>query len=133
MTEPAAVVLYEERDDVAFITINRPEKKNTLTEAVIAGIADGIDRATASRGVRAVVLRGAGGVLCAGYDLTGDQGGPWQSPDRPGLQLSGWTSPYDAPGPEALFTAAFSSPRRPFSWNGVFCGPKPRTMNRPFP
>jgi len=100
MTEPAAVVLYEERDGLAFITLNRPEKKNTLTEAVIAGIADGIDLATASRDARAVVLRGAGGVLCAGYDLTGEPGGTWQSPDRPGLQVSGWTSPYDAPGPE---------------------------------
>jgi enoyl-CoA hydratase len=100
MTESAEVVLYEERDGVAFVTINRPEKKNTLTEAVIAGIAAGIDRATASGEARAVVLRGTGGVLCAGYDLTGDAGGSWSSPDRPGLQLSGWTSPYDAPGPE---------------------------------
>jgi enoyl-CoA hydratase len=43
MTEP--VVLYEEREAVAFVTINRPEKKNTLTEAVIQGIADGLERA----------------------------------------------------------------------------------------
>jgi enoyl-CoA hydratase len=100
MTESAPVVLYEERDSVAFVTLNRPEKKNTLTEAVIAGIADGIDRATASREVRAVVLRGAGGVLCAGYDLTGDPAGAPHPPDRPGLQLTGWGSPYDAPGPE---------------------------------
>ena len=35
MTDP---VLYEERDDIANITINRPEKKNALTEAVIQGI-----------------------------------------------------------------------------------------------
>jgi enoyl-CoA hydratase len=109
MTDSSAVVLYEERDAVAFITLNRPEKKNTLTEPVIAGIADGIDRATASRAVRAVVLRGTGGVLCAGYDLTAD---PVWSPDqtdgpdrtaegdRPGLRLTGWTSPYDAAGPE---------------------------------
>ena len=32
-------VLYEERDDIAVITLNRPEKKNTLTDAVIQGIA----------------------------------------------------------------------------------------------
>jgi enoyl-CoA hydratase/carnithine racemase len=57
MTESAAVVLYEERDGVAFVTLNRPEKKNTLTEAVIAGIADGIDRATAfgDQGFREVI------------------------------------------------------------------------------
>ncbi len=44
---PEPVVLYEERDDIAIITLNRPEKKNTLTDAVIQGIADGIDTATA--------------------------------------------------------------------------------------
>src|SRR2546423_316648 len=71
MTEPAAVVLYEERDGLAFVTLNRPEKKNTLTEAVIAGIADGIDRATASRAVRAVVLRGAAQVFRAGEAVMG--------------------------------------------------------------
>lgn len=67
-------VLYEERDGIAIIVINRPEKKNTLTESVIAGIADGIDRATRSDKVAAVVLRGAGDTFTAGYDLTqGDE------------------------------------------------------------
>ena len=84
MNEP--LVLYEEREAVAFVTLNRPDKKNTLNETVIQGIADGIDRATASSEARAVVLRGAGGVFCAGYDLT-----DW----------SDWTSPFDAPGPES--------------------------------
>jgi enoyl-CoA hydratase len=79
------VVLYEERDAVAFVTLNRPQKKNTLTDAVIQGIADGIDRAAASREARAVVLRGTGGVFCAGYDLTGE---------------GGWRTPFDAPHPE---------------------------------
>ncbi len=55
------VVLYEERDDIAIITLNRPHKKNTLTDAVIQGLADGIDAATKSRDVAAVVVRGSGG------------------------------------------------------------------------
>ena len=50
------VVLYEERDDIAIITINRPHKKNTLTDAVIQGVADGIDAATKSRDVAAATL-----------------------------------------------------------------------------
>src|SRR3954449_5352715 len=86
MAEPRAdsTVLYDETDGVAFVTINRPEKRNTLTNEVIQGIADGVDRAGASRSARAVILRGAGGVLCAGYDLTAD---------------GHWSSPYDAPSP----------------------------------
>lgn len=63
------VVLYEERDSLAFITLNRPEKMNTLTNAVIQGIADGVDAATASAQVSAIVIRGAGPCFTAGYDL----------------------------------------------------------------
>ena len=88
-------VLYEERDDLAIITLNRPEKKNALTDAVIQGIADGIDSATASVDVVAVVIRGSGDTLTAGYDLTagtvvGTSGG-----DEPG-----WPTPYGAKGPD---------------------------------
>lgn len=81
------VVRYEERDTIAIITLNRPDKLNTLTEAVIQGVADAVDAATASRDVRAVVLRGEGRVFTAGYDLVMGEGG-------------GWSSDYDAPAPE---------------------------------
>ncbi|MFT4865858.1 MAG: enoyl-CoA hydratase/carnithine racemase [Minisyncoccia bacterium] len=64
--ERASVVLYEERDDIAVITLNRPHKKNTLTDAMIQGVADGIDAATKSRDVAAIVLRGADGTLTDG-------------------------------------------------------------------
>jgi 1,4-dihydroxy-2-naphthoyl-CoA synthase len=63
-TPPSArpAVRYEERDDLAIITLNRPERLNTLTEPMVRGVAEGIDAATASRAVRAVVLPGR--VLC---------------------------------------------------------------------
>jgi enoyl-CoA hydratase len=59
-------VRYDERDDLAIITLNRPEKKNTLTDALIQGIAEGIVAATKSRDVVAIVIRGEGGTLTAG-------------------------------------------------------------------
>ena len=78
MSDP---VLYEETDGIAIITLNRPEKRNALNEDVIEGIAQGIDAATGSAGVAAVVLRGAGGTLTAGYDLSpGDDGPAWATP-----------------------------------------------------
>ena len=89
----APPVLYEERDDIAVITLNRPEKKNTLTDAVIQGIADGVDAATRSRDVAAIVLRGAGGTLTAGYDLT-PNGDEWNDD-----AASTWSTPYGATGP----------------------------------
>jgi enoyl-CoA hydratase len=82
-----ALVRYEERDDIAILTLDRPEKLNTLTEAMVQGVADGIDAATASKRVRAVVLRGEGRVFTAGYDLVA-------------AGEAGWSSAYDAPGPE---------------------------------
>ena len=92
MPEPSEPVRYEERGAIAILTIDRPEKLNTLTEGVVQGVADGIDRATASREVRAIVLRGEGRTFTAGYDLTG--GG------EDGGSGGGWKSPFDAPGPE---------------------------------
>ena len=93
MTEP--VVVHEEREGIAILTLNRPDKKNTLTDAVIEGVANGIDAATRSPDVAAIVLRGAGGTFTAGYDLTND-------PEAgSGSGSSGrWTTPYGARGPK---------------------------------
>ncbi len=71
-------VLYAEREGIAVIAINRPEKKNTLTEQVIQGVADGVDRAARSEDVSAIVLRGVGDTFTAGYDLTAK--GKWDMP-----------------------------------------------------
>jgi enoyl-CoA hydratase len=85
---PEQPILYEERDTLAIITLNRPEKLNTLNEPLLQGLADALDEAAASSAVRAVILRGAGRTFSAGYDLN-------PAPDGPRFQ-----SPYDAPGPE---------------------------------
>jgi enoyl-CoA hydratase len=93
MADP--VVLYEERDDIAVITLNRPERLNTLTDQVVQGVADGIDAATASAAVRAIVLRGAGRAFTAGYDLQGDPDATPVGPPDP--DYGSWSTPYDAP------------------------------------
>ena len=101
-------MLYEEQDSVAIITLNRPERMNTLTEAVVAGVADSIDRATASKPVRSVILRGAGRTLTAGYDLnpgadasTAELAASTAEPaDEQAAELHDtWGSPFDAPSP----------------------------------
>lgn len=63
-------VLYDASDGVGVITINRPERRNALNPAVIQGIEDGLARAHKDRGVRVIVLTGAGDkAFCAGADL----------------------------------------------------------------
>jgi enoyl-CoA hydratase len=99
--DPAAAeppVLYEEHDSLAIIRLNRPHRLNTLTDQLVQGVADGIDRATASEAVRAVVLRGAGRAFTAGYDLQGDPGAEPVGPAH--HEYGAWSTPYGAPLPD---------------------------------
>jgi len=64
-------VLVELADGVAVITINRPEARNAVNEAVARAIAAAIDDLDARSDVCAFVLTGAGGTFCAGMDLKG--------------------------------------------------------------
>lgn len=67
MTEP--VLLREDRDDVATLTLNVPERLNPLSDAMLAALADAFAAIGDDRAVKAVVLRGAGKAFCAGHDL----------------------------------------------------------------
>ncbi len=73
------VVLSERTGAVLRLTINRPERRNALNEAVCRGLADGVDVAERTPGVRVVVITGAGEkAFCAGGDMkTGAGGAPF--------------------------------------------------------
>jgi len=60
----------ERRDDVALLTIDRPERRNAVDHDTLALIEAGV-RGAVEDGSRAIVLTGAGGHFCAGADLTG--------------------------------------------------------------
>jgi len=51
------------------LTLDRPEKRNALSSAMLAALAAGLERAELSAEVRVVALRGAGKDFCAGADL----------------------------------------------------------------
>lgn len=64
-------VLYEVADQVAVITINRPDKRNALNAAVRQGLWDAWRRFEADDTARVAILTGAGDkAFCAGVDLT---------------------------------------------------------------
>jgi enoyl-CoA hydratase/carnithine racemase len=68
-------ILYAVADNVATITINRPEKMNAFTGTMIKEMTDAFDRIDADDEVRAVVVTGAGDrAFCAGADLTPEDG-----------------------------------------------------------
>jgi enoyl-CoA hydratase len=56
---------------VAVITINRPQARNAVNEAVASGIAAAVDELDPRPDVAAMVLTGAGGTFSAGMDLKG--------------------------------------------------------------
>lgn len=62
-------ILYEKRDGRAYITIDRPEKRNALTFDMLDEIVLCIDDAEDDDGVKVIVLRGAGDDFCSGHDL----------------------------------------------------------------
>jgi enoyl-CoA hydratase/carnithine racemase len=62
-------ILYEERGDVALLTLNRPQKLNAWTPQMAGEQADAIERANANPEIGAVVMTGAGRGFCAGADM----------------------------------------------------------------
>jgi enoyl-CoA hydratase/carnithine racemase len=65
-----SAIRYEVDDRVATITIDRAEKRNAMTYAVLREFHEAVARAGADDAVHAVVLTGAGGAFCAGTDLS---------------------------------------------------------------
>lgn len=56
-------------DGVLTLTLDRPARRNALTQGMYAALADAFDHASASEAVGAVLLHGAGGCFTAGNDL----------------------------------------------------------------
>ena len=64
------VVLHSKRGAVYWIAINRPERRNAVTDEVMAGIREGIRLANEDSAIRVIVLTGEGEkAFCAGADL----------------------------------------------------------------
>ena len=64
-----AHVLTEIRDGVAWLTLDAPEERNTLTAPMVAEIVAAMDAFEADESVGAVVVTGAGPAFCAGANL----------------------------------------------------------------
>lgn len=62
-------ILLNVEDGVAVITLNRPEAKNAVNQALAQAMAKTLDEIEHRDDVRVVILTGAGGSFCAGMDL----------------------------------------------------------------
>lgn len=64
-----APLLRSDADGVSVLTLNRPQSRNPLSEAMLAALADVFAAIAVDRSVKAVVLAAAGPVFSAGHDL----------------------------------------------------------------
>jgi enoyl-CoA hydratase/carnithine racemase len=62
-------VLSSVEDGIATVTLNRPDKRNAMNAALLAGLRAGFEELDKRSDVRVVVVRGAGPAFCAGMDL----------------------------------------------------------------
>jgi enoyl-CoA hydratase len=107
-------LLYEAADAVATITLNRPERLNTIVPPMPDELEQAVHRAIADTEVKVIVLRGAGRAFCAGFDFGGgfhhwDEGlttdGRWD----PGKDFAMATA--QAVGPVPKFMSLWRSPK----------------------
>jgi enoyl-CoA hydratase/carnithine racemase len=62
-------IVIEQIDQVLHVTLNRPEKKNAITQAMYSTLASNLNNAAGDFGIRAVVISGNGKAFTAGNDI----------------------------------------------------------------
>lgn len=106
-------LLYATDGPIATITLNRPERLNTIVPPMPDEFEAAVREATFDQGVKVIVLRGAGRAFCAGYDFSGgfhhwDQlvttDGRWDA----GKDFAWATSPYS---PTQKFMSIWRTPK----------------------
>ncbi len=107
-------LLYETDGPIAAVTLNRPDRLNTIVPAMPDELEHAIAAAVRDPDVRVIVLRGAGRAFCAGFDFGNDleHWGPGFETDGrwdPGKDLVGVTSPFTGPVPK--FMSIWRSPK----------------------
>jgi enoyl-CoA hydratase/carnithine racemase len=65
----AGLVLREDRDGIARLTLNRPRAYNALSLGLMAALQSELEKIATDQTVKAVVIEGAGKGFCAGHDL----------------------------------------------------------------
>ena len=64
-----ALLLRDDRDGAAWLTLNRPAARNALSAPLMAALLAALDAVEADPAVRVAVIAGAGPAFCAGHDL----------------------------------------------------------------
>ena len=102
-------ILYETEGRIATITLNRPEKFNTIRPPMPEEMEAALAAANRDDEIRVIVLQGAGESFCAGFDFSGDLkhydawGAALSAEDYdPGRDVMMVTSPFVGPVPKFM-------------------------------
>lgn len=68
-----APILLDVADGIATLTLNRPDKRNAIDDAMRGDLIAALDRVARDRAIKALVLTGQGKGFCAGGDIAGMQ------------------------------------------------------------
>ncbi len=96
------MILYEKRDRIATVTLNRPEKQNALHPTMWAEMDAALADAQRDADIRVIVLQGAGESFCAGFDFSDglrQYEGIAEEGYDPGMDVIYVTDPFAAPIP----------------------------------
>jgi len=99
------MIRYEKQDRIATITLDRPEKYNTLRPEMWEELEDALGDANRDREVRVIVLEGAGDSFCAGFDFSGGLAhyeGLSEEEWDPGMDAMWVTNPFTGPIPKFM-------------------------------
>ena len=69
-TVSAAPLLIEDVEGIRTLVLNRPERRNALSMALLRDLIAALANTAADVSVRAVIIRGEGPIFCSGHDLT---------------------------------------------------------------
>jgi len=83
------LIQFAVRDGIAVLTLNRPDKRNAISDAMRSELIAALEHATTNRAIRALVLTGNGKGFCAGGDVAGMQRRMDAPPGEVGF--NGWT------------------------------------------
>jgi len=98
---PFETILYDKKDRIATITLNRPEKLNTIRPPMPEELEKAVAEANADPEVRVIILKGVGRAFCAGFDFS-EFGRPSAEPWDPGMDMIMTTSPFTASVPKFM-------------------------------
>ncbi|NQY15772.1 MAG: enoyl-CoA hydratase/isomerase family protein, partial [Henriciella sp.] len=90
-------VLYKTEGAIATITLNRPEKYNTLRAEVIDGLDAALRAANRDNAIKVIILEGAGDSFCGGFDFSDGlehYGGIKEDGYDPGMDVHAVTNQY---------------------------------------